>query len=306
MTSVPDLSKCDYDSPSASHKLQKMLQLLDNLHNLKQNCNVVELGIKEEISTLKGGQHYYPNDLSEATTDLENISELPSYYSHLSSAVNCQNNEISRLENQVSCLRKEFNTVTYRLREEEEKRKTAFSGLSNLKSLLEDLRTAFNRLNTDHLHLKSKFGQFVSTLDEVSGQVEIIRSSKMSASDTTDNGNDVLEIPSYLPTDYSPYYELRWAITNFSRKHQAAKDNGVIYKSPVFFSKPNGYKLQGNAFLNGIGMWTGKVTLFDLKILDSPWNCLLKWPCNIDITLTLVDQNPVRSKVRHHFNFITI
>uniref|UniRef100_A0A1E1WEW3 MATH domain-containing protein n=1 Tax=Pectinophora gossypiella TaxID=13191 RepID=A0A1E1WEW3_PECGO len=83
---------------------------------------------------------------------------------------------------------------------------------------------------------------------------------------------------------------LIWRIDNFTARMKDAKENDAILSSPIFRTSKYGYTLKAEANLNGIGKWKGRNITCTVRLVGGPYDPLLEWPCDLNITIVLKDQ----------------
>ncbi|KAK9886946.1 hypothetical protein WA026_019203 [Henosepilachna vigintioctopunctata] len=82
---------------------------------------------------------------------------------------------------------------------------------------------------------------------------------------------------------------LLWKITNVEARMSKAKENGMVLQSPIFFTHEFGYKIRGLLYLNGLNKWRDRYSLLCLQVMKGEYDMTLKWPCNIEGSVTLRD-----------------
>jgi len=96
--------------------------------------------------------------------------------------------------------------------------------------------------------------------------------------------------------------KLTWIIKGFSA-HQSRAISGetpVIY-SPVFYTSPDGYRLQCRLYINGDGMGKGSHLSLYIMIIKGPFDAILKWPFPFRVTFCLVDQTGSGNDIKEAF-----
>ncbi|XP_048512524.1 TNF receptor-associated factor 5 [Athalia rosae] len=89
---------------------------------------------------------------------------------------------------------------------------------------------------------------------------------------------------------------LLWRIDRYKEKMTDAKENDTVLRSPIFYNKEYGYTLGVELFLNGRGQWKERHVIGCLQVLDGKWDALLDWPCILQATIILRDQeNPANN-----------
>jgi len=85
-----------------------------------------------------------------------------------------------------------------------------------------------------------------------------------------------------------------WKIENLEQHLRSAKDKTEIsiYSQPFYTSK-NGYKLQIQLFLNGVGQHTGEYVALFFHIIPTEHDSILEWPFNKNITISLLQQDTI-------------
>lgn len=101
-----------------------------------------------------------------------------------------------------------------------------------------------------------------------------------------------------FPEPISTNGRLLWRIDRYKEKMTSAKENDVVITSPVFYSKEYGYKLSLELFLNGRGQWKDRHIIGCLKILEGKWDPLLDWPCILQASVVLRDQDNPANNVK--------
>ncbi|XP_052900949.1 TNF receptor-associated factor 3 [Anopheles moucheti] len=81
-----------------------------------------------------------------------------------------------------------------------------------------------------------------------------------------------------------------WRINEFAKCLADAKEFGVMMRGPIFSHTQNGYILQVEVGLDGIGNWRGRNMVIGVVVQPGPYDTLLKWPCRLNATLILHDQ----------------
>ncbi|KAJ3658430.1 hypothetical protein Zmor_010167 [Zophobas morio] len=83
---------------------------------------------------------------------------------------------------------------------------------------------------------------------------------------------------------------LVWRITDFEAKMSKSKSSNSVLKSPIFYTHDFGYKVRILAYLNGLKKWKDRYALVSIHVLKGDFDALLKWPCHIEGTVSLRDQ----------------
>lgn len=81
-----------------------------------------------------------------------------------------------------------------------------------------------------------------------------------------------------------------WRIDNFTSRMKDAKDHDTVISSPLFRTHKYGYTLKAEMNLNGIGKWKGRHITATVRLVGSPYDALLEWPCDLNINIVLKDQ----------------
>ncbi|CAH1104938.1 unnamed protein product [Psylliodes chrysocephalus] len=82
---------------------------------------------------------------------------------------------------------------------------------------------------------------------------------------------------------------LVWKITDIDTKMVEAKQNSSVLKSPIFYTHEYGYRVRIFLYLNGLNKWKDRYALLSLHVLKGEHDLLLKWPCQIEGSVTLRD-----------------
>ncbi|XP_046602176.1 TNF receptor-associated factor 5 [Neodiprion virginianus] len=91
---------------------------------------------------------------------------------------------------------------------------------------------------------------------------------------------------------------LLWRIDRYKEKMTDAKENDTLLCSPIFYNKEYGYTLRVELFLNGKGQWKERHIIGCLRVLEGKWDALLDWPCILQATVVLRDQENPANNVR--------
>ncbi|XP_013171438.1 PREDICTED: TNF receptor-associated factor 1 [Papilio xuthus] len=87
-----------------------------------------------------------------------------------------------------------------------------------------------------------------------------------------------------------------WRIDNFTSRMKEAKEKDTVLTSPHFRTSKYGYTLKAEVNLNGIGKWKGRHINCTVRLVAGPYDSLLEWPCDLNISLVLRDQPANRSQ----------
>lgn len=89
---------------------------------------------------------------------------------------------------------------------------------------------------------------------------------------------------------------LLWRIDRYKEKMTDAKENDAVLFSPIFHNKEYGYTLRVELLLNGKGQWKDRHIIGSLKVIEGKWDPLLDWPCILQASIVLRDQeNPANN-----------
>ncbi|XP_068906460.1 TNF receptor-associated factor 3 isoform X3 [Tenebrio molitor] len=88
---------------------------------------------------------------------------------------------------------------------------------------------------------------------------------------------------------------LVWKISSFDDKMAKSKESNAVLKSPIFYTHDYGYKIRILVYLNGLKKWKDRYALVSIHVLKSDHDALLKWPCHIEGSVTLRDQENVEN-----------
>ncbi|XP_026316407.1 TNF receptor-associated factor 3 [Hyposmocoma kahamanoa] len=87
-----------------------------------------------------------------------------------------------------------------------------------------------------------------------------------------------------------------WRIENFTARMKESKENDTVLSSPLFRTSKYGYTLKAEVQLNGIGKWKGRHITCTVRLVNSMYDALLEWPCDLGINIVLKDQPNNRSQ----------
>nr|UCK81547.1 TNF receptor-associated factor 3 [Arenicola marina] len=95
---------------------------------------------------------------------------------------------------------------------------------------------------------------------------------------------------------------LLWKITDVKRRKRAAASGRTVslYSQP-FYATRFGYKMCARIFLNGDGLGKGTHVSLYFMLMKGEHDALLRWPFNLTVVLTLMDQEDGRRNIVDSF-----
>ncbi|XP_024942863.1 TNF receptor-associated factor 5 isoform X1 [Cephus cinctus] len=130
--------------------------------------------------------------------------------------------------------------------------------------------------------------------DNVKYVEDLIKDSLIQSKLQDSDENDVSKHTEQISTNG----RLLWRIDRYKEKMTDAKENDTVLRSPIFYNKDYGYTLRVELFLNGRGQWKDRHIIGCLRVIDGKWDPLLDWPCVLQATVTLRDQENPANDIR--------
>ncbi|XP_044255649.1 TNF receptor-associated factor 3 [Tribolium madens] len=181
-----------------------------------------------------------------------------------------------------------------------EQENATFSGLwadqkrsiSHIQDDISFLKQHFEEMKTKHVSVVFDIKTISQIASETAEKFEIQDREFAKFRQQFDQMKLDLEILENLASnvDRSSPGHLIWKITDFEAKMSKSRDSNTVIKSPIFHTHNFGYKIRVLVYLNGLKKWKDRYSLISIHVLKGDFDALLKWPCHIEGTVTLRDQ----------------
>ncbi|XP_066552959.1 TNF receptor-associated factor 5 isoform X1 [Amia ocellicauda] len=301
--------------PNKCPQVLKRHQLKDHFHECpavevdctykKYGCNVrekrVEVQAHEDVA-LKDHLLLVLESNANLEKKIDNLQKTMLLKNHefqeLTSVVNCLENEIKPLVQQVNKTDGVLSTVQKSLEEQKDR-------VSSIQIQLQQLSRAFNQDSS-----RSEVGQLKTSMDNLKQQVSVIESLQDRLTVLDDqykrhsrllnihvdqlNLNDE-RFNQVEATSYNG--KLIWKIRDYQKKKEAATS---IYSTP-FYTSRSGYRLCARAYLNGDGSGRGTHVSLYIVLMRGDFDSLLPWPFRQGVSLMILDQSGAKIDIVDFF-----
>lgn len=263
------------------------LKLMLNHNNARLDNNEIEIAhIKKTMKVLESEQ-------IEMKTVLDGLIRDNSLNRSL------HNDLHAKIEFYQSNLKEDSQITTNSIMDQKKRLKMIKDDLDGLKKKLDEQKAKHSSVVFDCRAVSQIAGEAVEKVEIQEKQLDQFRN------ELTQMKLD-LEILEGLTasSEYIKPGKLIWKVKDISTQLELSKGINAILKSPVFYTHECGYKIRVFIYLNGLKKWKDRYALISIHVLKGDYDLLLKWPCNIEGTVTIRDLDNVENP-KNFTKFIT-